>query len=193
MKKILLTFILIFGYTNIFAQEDEQLVSSKTWGLEFNVLWPIFPGGMYILQGTKELWRKDNLAGDLFIGAHIKPFQYREDEGDFSNYAMTFGYRQYVWEGLNFEFYNAFGPGYNRDNVITGKDYESWDYEVGLLVGYRYEIFNKEKSKKMKFSPYISTQQGIYYVAYKSNPHPIRNQTIEKPIYVGTLNIGILF
>jgi hypothetical protein len=51
----------------------------------------------------------------------------------------------------------------------------------------------KEKREKMKFSPYLSTQHGFYYVASKSNPHPIIGSTSERPIYVGTLNLGIRF
>jgi hypothetical protein len=175
------------------ANAQDQIPQAKRWGAEINLLWPIFPGNIYKGQVTYETWRKNDLAGDAYVGFHIRPFEYRETEGDFSNYALTFGYRQFVWKGLHAELYQAFGPGYNRNNVIDGKDYTSWDYEVGLLAGYRWEFLRKEKRAKNSVSPYISTQHGFYYLAAQSNPHPIKDYSGEKPIYVGTLNLGIKF
>lgn len=192
MKSILI-YVALTAITVINAFGQEQNIPSRKWGAEVNLLWPIFPGNIYKGQVTYETWRKNDLAGDVFVGFHIRPSEFREEEGDFANYALTFGYRQFVWKGLHFELYNAFGPGFNKNNPVDGKDYTSWDYEVGLLAGYRWEFLKKEKREKIKFSPYLSTQHGFYYVASKSNPHPIIGLTGEKPIYVGTLNFGIRF
>ncbi len=192
MKNLsVLTIFALFLVVRTHAQDLNQ--APKRWGAELNLLWPIFPGNIYKGQLTYETWRKNDLAGDAYVGFHIRPFEYRETEGDFANYALTFGYRQFFWKGLHAEVYQAFGPGYNRNNVIDGKDYSSWDYEVGLLAGYRWEFLRKEKRDKYRVSPYISTQHGIYYLAAQSNPHPIKDYTGEKPIYVGTLNIGVRF
>jgi hypothetical protein len=188
---LLLPIILVIYVSNSFGQNAQPAL--KKWGAEINVLWPIFPGNIYKGNVTYETWRKDNLAGDVFVGFHIRPFEFRENEGDFANYALTFGYRQFVWKGLHIEFYNAYGPGFNRNNAFDGKDYQSWDYELGVLGGYRWEFLKKEKRESGKLSPYLSTQHGFYYVASKTNPHPILNFTGEKPIYVGTLNIGFKF
>jgi hypothetical protein len=192
MKKIITLIAIAFSLVlHVHAQEMSS--SSKKWGAEINILWPIFPGNIYKGQVTYETWRKNHLAGDAFVGFHIRPTEFREDEGDFANYALTFGYRQFFWKGLHAEIYQAIGPGFNTKNVIDGKNYTSWDYEVGFLLGYRLELFRKEKRDKMKISPYLSTQHGFYYVAAKSNPHPIRNFEEEQPVYVGTLNLGIRF
>lgn len=192
MKKITFAVFLFFSLVlNVQAQNKDY--QGKKWGAEFNILWPIFPGNIFKGQVTYEAWRENDLAGDVYAGFHIRPFEFREDEGDFSNYALTFGYRQFFWKGLHAEIYQAIGPGFNRNNVIDGKDYNSWDYEVGLLLGYRLELFKKEKRDKMKFSPYLSTQHGFYYLAAQSNPHPIRNFEGEQPFYVGTLNLGVRF
>jgi hypothetical protein len=188
---LLLPIILVIYVSNSFGQNAQPAL--KKWGAEINVLWPIFPGNIYKGNVTYETWRKDNLAGDVFVGFHIKPFEFRENEGDFANYALTFGYRQFVWKGLHIEFYNAYGPGFNRNNAFDGKDYQSWDYELGVLGGYRWEFLKKEKRESGKLSPYLSTQHGFFYVASKTNLHPILNSTGEKPIYVGTLNIGFKF
>jgi hypothetical protein len=192
MKKITFAVFLFFSLVQ-YAQAQNEGYQGKKWGAEINFLWPIFPGNIYKGQVTYETWRKNDLAGDVYVGFHIRPFEFREDEGEFSNYALTFGYRQFFWKGLHAEIYQAIGPGFNRNNVIDGKDYNSWDYEVGLLLGYRLELFRKEKRDKMKFSPYLSTQQGFYYLAAQSNPHPIRNFEGEQPFYVGTLNLGVRF
>lgn len=190
MKKIVWVILLVVAST-VWASAQ---TNAKKWGVELNLLWPIFPGNIYKGQITYEAWRKnDHWAGDVYVGFHIRPFEYREKEGDFANYALTFGYRQFVWKGLHLELYQAFGPGYNRNNVIDGKNYDSWDYEVGLLAGYRLELLKKEKRDTKRISPYLSTQQGFYYLAGQTNPHPIRDFEGEKPIYVGTLNFGIKF
>jgi hypothetical protein len=188
---ILLPIILVISLSASFGQEAQPAL--KKWGAEINVLWPIFHGNIYKGNLTYETWRKNNLAGDVFVGFHIRPNEFRENEGDFANYALTFGYRQFVWKGLHIEFYNAYGPGFNKNNALDGKDYQSWDYELGALAGYRWEFLKKEKREGSKLSPYLSTQHGFYYVASKTNPHPILNFTGEKPIYVGTLNIGFKF
>ena len=192
MKKttiILTLFCCIIGT----AIGQQQTRAPKRWGAEINILWPIFPGNIYKGQVTYETWRRGDLAGDAYLGFHIRPSEFREDEGDFANYALTFGYRQFFWKGLHAEIYQAIGPGFNRNNAVDGKDYDSWDYEVGLLIGYRLELLRKEKRDKVKFSPYLSTQQGFYYLAAQSNPHPIKNSTGESPFYVGTLNLGLRF
>lgn len=191
MSRVLLVITLIaMTAATAFSQEKNP---SRKWGAEVNLLWPIFPGNIYKGQVTYETWRINDWAGDVFAGFHIRPSEFREEEGDFANYALTFGYRQFVWKGLHLELYNAFGPGFNRNNAVDGKDYTSWDYELGVLAGYRWEFLKKEKREKKKFSPYLSTQHGFYYVASKSNPHPIIGSTGEKPIYVGTLNFGVRF
>jgi hypothetical protein len=192
MKSILI-YVALTAITAITAFGQEQNIPSRKWGAEVNLLWPIYPGNIYKGQATHETWRKNDLAGDVFVGFHIRPSEFRKEEGDFANYALTFGYRQFVWKGLHLELYNAFGPGFNRNNAVDGKDYTSWDYEVGLLAGYRWEFLKKEKREKIKFSPYLSTQHGFYYVASQSNPHPIVGSTGESAIYVGTLNFGIRF
>jgi hypothetical protein len=163
----------------------------KKWGVELNILWPFYPGNIYKGQVTLETWRKKDFAGDIYLGFHIRPFEFREKEGDFANYALTFGYRQFLWKGLHVELYNAFGPGFNRNNAIDGKDYLSWDYEIGGFVGYRYEFLRKRDEKRV--SPYISTQHGVLYLLGQTNPHPIKDFMGEIPIYAGTLNIGIKF
>lgn len=197
MKTFFSTLAVLALCTTAFGQKKQRepfidTLPPKKWGVEINVLWPIYPGNIYKANVTYEAWRvKTHFAGDVVLGVHIRPFEFRPDEGYFANYALTFGYRQFLWQGLHLEFYNAFGPGINKKNAITGKNYLSWDYEIGGFAGYRYEFLPKRLRKKV--SPYISTQHGVLFVAAQSNRHPIIDYTGERPIYAGTLNIGLKF
>lgn len=178
----------IFGFGSSQAQ-----ISGPRWSAEFNVLWPIFPGNIYKPLAVYRLWQQAQLAGDLAVGLHIRPFEFRPEEGDFSNYALTLGYRQYVWRGLHFEAYQAFGPGFNRNNVVNGADYVSWDYEVGAFAGYRWWLGESFGKNNTQFRPYVLMQHGLMYLAAQSNPHPIVGQTAERPFYAGSLHIGLQF
>ena len=197
MKKLSFLAVVCMAASSGFAQNKDRIQDSipyveKKWGVEINVLWPFYPGNIYKANATYEAWRfKKHLAGDVVLGLHIRPYEFRTSEGYFANYALTFGYRQFLWQGLHVELYNAFGPGFNKNNVVDGKRYVSWDYEIGGFVGYRYEFLPKRLRKKV--SPYISTQHGVMYLAAQSNPHPILNYSGEKPFYAGTLNLGIKF
>ena len=193
MKNVAVALAVLVTMGTLTAQENNDSSTAKKWGAEVNLLWPIFPGNIYKGQVTYEAWRNNHLAGDVYVGFHIRPFEFREEEGDFANYAITFGYRQFLWQGFHLEVYQAIGPGFNRNNAIDGQDYMSWDYELGVLAGYRWEFLSKEKRDKMKISPYLSMQHGFYYLAAQSNPHPIIGFTEEAPFYVGTLNFGIMF
>ncbi|MCB1146559.1 MAG: hypothetical protein KDK38_07120 [Leptospiraceae bacterium] len=163
--------------------------SQKKWGAEVNVLWPIFPGNMYTGVVTYEAWRVDDWAGVPFLGVLYHPEHFREDEGNFSNLAATFGYRQFFWRGAHIELYSALGQGKLNNSVINGKNYKSTDFEVGLLAGYEWVFGSSEDT----IQPYISMHHGVYYVAAKSNAHPIRNSSGEVPVYVGRINIGFKF
>lgn len=181
----------------MFAQKKQRqafvdTLPPKKWGVEINVLWPFYPGNIYKANVTYEAWRvKKHFAGDIVAGVHIRPFEFRPKEGKFANYALVLSYRQFLFDGIHLEFYNAFGPGINKENPITGKRYLSWDYEIGGFAGYRYEFLPRRLRKKV--SPYISTQHGVLFVAAQSNRHPIIDYTGERPIYAGTLNIGLKF
>ena len=60
-------------FVNVFAQDNA--INRRKFGAEVNVLWPIFPGNIYKGQVTYETWRKNHLAGDVYVGFHIRPFE----------------------------------------------------------------------------------------------------------------------
>jgi len=188
MKKVSLTLMLFIIAFQTFAQEENTPFNQK-WAFEINALWPIFPGNLYSARMFRQVYNKDKTSGEIYLGFAHRPFEYREAEGNFSNSAAVFGYRQYLWKGLNAEFYNALGPGRIRNSVVNGLDYNSIDYEIGFLLGYRFQ-FLKTKRTPM----YVNLMPiGLAYVAFQSNPHPIVGQTKESAIYFGKIQLGIRF
>lgn len=159
----------------------------RTWSVEVNLLWPIFPGNLYSAKVLRTLYANQKTSGEAYLGLSHRPYEFRADEGQFSNSALLFGYRQYIWKGLNAEWYNAIGPGRINSSVVDGRNYRSTDYEVGLLLGY---IFRFNMQRKLPL--YLNIQPvGFSYIAYQSNPHPIVGQSGERPFYFGSVQFGV--
>lgn len=188
MKSLIVILLFISTFTLSTSAQD-SLLNKRKWAFEVNALWPIFPGNIYSARFVRQVYANNQTAGDVYLGFAHKPYEFRNTEGEFSNSAIVFGYRQYIWKGLNAEFYNAIGPGRIRNSVVNGKDYRSTDYELAMLLGYRIHFL---KSKRTPL--YINLMPvGFAYVAYQSNPHPIVGQTEERPIYFGKVQIGLRF
>jgi len=186
-RRFLLIFLGIVISGSLSAQDQSS--NSHKWAVEINALWPIFPGNIYSARVLRQVYSNEASSGEVYLGYVHKPYEFRESEGDFSNSAIVFGYRQYLWKGLNAEFYNAVGPGRIRNSVVDGRDYNSTDYEIGFLLGYRTHFFQTKKTPM-----YINLMPiGFAYVAYQSNPHPIVGQTDERAIYFGKVQLGVRF
>lgn len=186
-KQLLLVTVSVLLAATTFAQSAPA--NQQRWAFEVNALWPIFPGNIYSARVLRQVYQNDKTGGDVYLGFAHRPFEFRAEEGNFSNSAVVFGYRQYLWKGLNAEFYNAIGPGRIRRSVVNGQDYNSIDYEIAALAGYRLQFLTHKRT-----SLYLNLMPvGIAYVAYQSNPHPIVGQTDERPIYFGKIQLGIRF
>lgn len=163
--------------------------TTRPFNVEVNVLWPIFPGNLYSAKALYTVYKSDKSAGQVYLGFSHRPYEFRDDEGDFSNSAVLFGYRQYLKKGFNIEWYNALGPGRLNNSVVNGQDYRSTDYEIGLLLGYTFEFLQNSKTPL-----YVNLQPvGVAYLAYQSDPHPIVGQDDETPFYFGAIPLGIKF
>jgi hypothetical protein len=184
MKKHCLA-LLVLGLTShvLFAQ------TAPKWSLEINPLWVVYPGNLYSAKALYQVYSTERTSGEVYAGVLHRPYEFRDTEGRFSNSALLFGYRQYVWRGLNVEWYNAAGPGRLQNSVVDGRDYRSFDLEIGGLLGY---TFRMNRNKRLPL--YVNLQPvGVSYVWYKSNGHPIVGQTSERPIYFGALQLGVQF
>lgn len=188
MKSFISVLLFITTFTFSSSAQD-SLLNSRKWAIEVNALWPVFPGNIYSARVLHQVYANAKTSADVYLGFAHKPYEFRDTEGEFSNSAIVFGYRQYIWKGLNAEFYNAIGPGRIRNSVVNGQNYRSIDYELAMLLGYRIHFLKKKKTPL-----YVNLMPvGIAYVAYQSNPHPIVGQTEERPIYFGKVQVGLRF
>jgi len=170
------------------AQESSP--KDRKYGIETDVLWPVFPGATRT-HVTVKMWQSGDMRGDVYAGLNIDFPQDRDTEGRFADYSIASGYRQYFWKGLHAEFSQTTGVGILRDHVTTGKTYNSFEWLVSGYAGYRFEFADKRY--------YLLPQFGVAGVLYKSNPWPIftdgtlTKEAGETPFPLGALRFGITF
>ncbi len=193
LKDTLVIALLLFAVNQSVAQqiEEKRPLHQPKWGLETNILWPIFPGNLIRVQATRTLWQRNDLKGDLLVGFNVNFPQDRDTEGRFSDYSLVTGYRQYLFRGFHVEVNQQIGYGNLRNHVTTGQEYQSLDWGAQLLGGYKYDIPNSRW--------YTAIQLGIGGTVYQSDPWPIyTDDTLEKEvgneiIFIGGIQLGIRF
>lgn len=193
MKSLKIIVLVISGLNMVNAQDIKSLSSKQNPsiknGIEVDIIWP-FVAQAFRAHYTHTLWQKNEMRGDLILGINIDFPRDRDTEGNFADYSISSGYRQYFWKGLHAEFNQTTGLGVLKDHVTTGETYNSFDWLMAGYVGYRFNIAKKW---------YAIPQFGISGVVYKSNPWPIyKDETLseevgEEPFMVGTLRVGIRF
>ena len=170
--------------------EAQPAPRDSKYGLETDVLWPIFPGATRT-HFTIRLWERGDLRGDAYVGVNVDFPQDRETEGRFADYSVASGYRQYFWKGLHAEFSQTTGLGVLEDHVTTNRTYRSFDWLMTGYAGYKFEFASKRY--------YVLPQFGLARVVYKSNPWPIyEDKTLtrevgEQPFILGALRFGVSF
>ena len=192
LKNTLTVILFLFIVNRSFAQQLEKVQPPQPkWGLETNVLWPIFPGNLIRVQATRTLWQKQHLKGDVLVGFNVNFPQDRTTEGRFSDYSLVTGYRQYLYRGFHVEVNQQIGYGSLQNHVTTDKEYRSLDWGVQLLGGYKYDIPNTRW--------YTAVQLGVGGTVYQSNPWPIyTDDTLNEEvgneiIFIGGIQLGIHF
>lgn len=189
MKQWFFIFALLFLVYSAVAQQNPAAINLRN-GIEADILWPIFPSA-FRAHYTHTLWEKGILKGDLLLGVNVDFPVERETEGEFADYSIVSGYRQYFWKGLHLEFSQTTGLGILNDHVTTGQRYESFDWLMSGFVGYRFGFLQQRL--------YILPQFGVAGVVYKSNPWPIfEDETLseevgETPFILGSLRLGFRF
>lgn len=191
-KKITITLLIFFSIITMLKAQDINPLKEKKWLIEFNALVPIYPGNIYEFKIGRKLWQKGDLKGEIFLGYHMRPEEFRDTEGYFTDNAIVISYRQYLWKGFNLETYNLLSSGSLKNHVSTKKNYDSSDLLNAGFVGYNVEL---GKQKRI----YINTQLGYGLVIYKSNPWPIyEDNTLQKEVgetafLKGGVQIGFKF
>ncbi|WP_046247040.1 hypothetical protein [Hymenobacter terrenus] len=188
MKKFLSPLCGLFSMLSTQAQTPTAAPPTSRLSAEVNILWPIFPGNLYNGKVLYNLRPGTDRPSAMYLGFNVRPQEFREDEGDWSNWEALVGYRHYFTSRINFDAQAGFGQGTLKKSVVDGRDYQSFDVEVGAFLGYKLPLGGK------RVKPYINLQPlGVLYVAYQSEKHPIVGQSSEKPIYAGAVQFGLRF
>lgn len=179
IRRIATLFCLLCFATPLQAQEFSTDAPTDGVTIETSVLWPFFPGNLYMLRAAVPVGR-----GELLVGAQGRIPEQRPEEGKFNNLDVQLGWRQNLAYGLHIDGLLNLGWGHIEDSTIDGKDYDSFDGEVMAVAGWR-----------ISFGPAHLLLQpvGFGYVFYKSNPWPIEGEgkpAQEGPIYVGNVVAG---
>lgn len=154
-------------------------------GLELNMLWPFFPGGITELRLMVPVLRPrhDDFRGELVVGTYAD-FASRvvRDEGDgkVRTLAAKLGFRQFFVAGTHLEISANFGWR-NEVERPDGASYHAFHTRVWFLGGYQHD-----------FSPrfYGNARAALGVHVYRSD----RFAAEEKKLVPGAdLNLGVRF
>jgi hypothetical protein len=160
-------------------------------GLETNVLWPFFPGGIFelrlmvpVLETDRRDWR-----GEVVIGAY-SDFASRIIRGDESgkvvNLSAKLGYRQFFVYGLHVEVTANVGWRHESDRPPAGTqsfpaNIDGFQTRLWTLAGYQHEFSS---------AFYANARVGMSVNVYRSDAYA----SLEKvAVPGGDLNLGVRF
>lgn len=154
-------------------------------GLETNVLWPFFPGGISELRLLVPVLNADrrDLRGELVFGTYAD-FAHRvirkPEAAKTGVLAAKFGYRQFLWWGLHLEL--SANVGWRHESQRSdGDTVDALQARGWLLFGYQHE-----------FNPrfYANLRGGLGLHLYRSDRHAAEERT-----WAGgaDLNLGVRF
>ena len=171
-----------------FAPADER---ERGIGLEANVLWPFFPGGIFELRLMVPVVRTDrrDWRGELVIGAY-SDFASRvvrgDDAGKVANLSGKLGYRQFLVYGLHVEASANIGWRHESDRPPSGGQsfpsaIDGLQARLWVLAGYQHEF-----SRAL----YANVRGGVGVNVYRSDAYA----NLEKAVAPGgDVNVGVRF
>lgn len=150
-------------------------------GVEVNVLWPFYPGGMFDARVTLPGLTSTGL---VVLGARSDYNQsLRDDEGQSFQLYAKLGYRQFFTRGLHAEIVTetgwdhlAHGPGAMFDRSEDGLAVVLWAF-----AGYQRPLGDRF---------YANARVGTGYMAYHSNEWP---GIVRGPVPAADINLGVTF
>ncbi|MGF1639297.1 MAG: hypothetical protein ACFCUU_19625 [Cyclobacteriaceae bacterium] len=170
---------------------EKETIAEKRWGAEFS---PIGAGVFRLFQAktTYLINPKSSFKGEVGLGMLLQPESNAKaseafnEDGTYSAYMASIGYRQYLWKGLHLESVLNFGYAGNRNNKIDGQDYRAFIVFTQNFIGYKFNVL-----KRAKYNLFIIGQGGFGYVPINTNQWP---RSGESSIYgLGDMKIGINF
>lgn len=156
-------------------------------GLEVNVLWPFFPGGIFEMRYVAPVLRADEPAfhGAVVAGAY-SDFASRvvrtEEHGKVGNLSVKLGWRQYFVHGLHLEI--SANAGWRREVMrpnTTVDPIDGFQIRLWFLPGIEYD-----------FSPrfYVNARGAVGLHILRTGP---LGEQEKKVVVGGDLNFGVRF
>lgn len=132
MKKTILLAAMVATFSPAFAAK---------WGVEADLIQPFIPTvGVYTLNATRETWKIGDEAGELMLGAFLRPLVSHDVVETIDEYLGSVGVRQYFWRGAHAEAKYYAGYVWGKKNKVDGKDYEGFVQFIEVMVGYRFDL-----------------------------------------------------
>jgi hypothetical protein len=155
-------------------------------GLEVNVLWPFFPGGISELRLMVPVVRTDraDFRGELVLGAY-SDFATRvvrhSDAGKVAALAGKLGWRQFLVSGLHVEVSANLGWRHESERPPDGVTIDGFAIRLWMLAGYQHEF-----SRVF----YGNVRGGLGVHVYRSDAYA----SLERKLAPGAdLNLGVRF
>jgi hypothetical protein len=169
----------------VLADQDPCADYERSVGLEANVLWPIFPGGISELRLMIPVLNSDrqDFRGELVVGTYAD-FAHRvvrkADAAKTGVLAAKLGYRQFLWSGTHLEA--SINAGWRRETQrADGEQIDALQARLWLLAGYQYDFDRRF---------YANARGGGGFHLYRSD----RFASEERFFVAGAdLNLGVRF
>jgi hypothetical protein len=170
------------------AEEAEPVADTtrQRIGLEVNVLWPFFPGGISELRVVVPVLRRDERSfhGGLVVGAYsdFASRVVRDDSyGKVANLSGKLGWRQYLVKGLHVELSANLGWRHEEHRPPDDVTVDGFQIRLWTLAGYEHALTPRF---------YVNARGGLGIHVYRSD----ELAHLEKKLVPGgDLNLGVRF
>ncbi|MBL8681963.1 MAG: hypothetical protein JNK05_22540 [Myxococcales bacterium] len=154
--------------------------------LEFNVMWPIFPGGIYDLRVQIPVVRADrgHFRGELVLGVHTD-FAWRSvrdpNAGRVAFLGGKVGWRQFFGYGIHLEVVLHAGWRHEEQNPWDGMPIHSFQGRLWSWLGYQHEFTTRF---------YANVRGGLGVHTFRTDRFADRERLIAGG---GDINLGFRF
>lgn len=155
-------------------------------GLEVNMLWPFFPGGISEVRVMIPVVRTDraDFRGELVVGAY-SDFATRvvrtSEHGKVAALAGKLGWRQFLVSGLHLEVSANLGWRHEENRPPDGVTIDGFAVRLWMLAGYQHEFTRVF---------YGNVRGGLGVHVYRSDAYA----SLERKLAPGAdLNLGVRF
>ena len=171
--------------TTSIARDPAEAARQRV-GLEVNVLWPFFPGGISELRVVVPVLRRDrpSFHGSLVVGTYsdFASRVVRDDSyGKVANLSGKLGWRQYFVSGVHAELSANLGWRHEEHRPPDDLTVDGFQVRLWTLAGYEHALSERF---------YVNARGGVGFHIYRSDELA---HLEKKLVGGGDLNLGVRF